>query len=62
MSFFNGSGRKTAKVDLRGRSKVESREQVLERARVEREQRRQLKLEIRSATCIQVCGVPDGMP
>ena len=56
MSFFDGNGRRTAKVDLRGRSRVESREQVLERTRAEREQRRRLKLETRSATCIQVRG------
>lgn len=58
MSFFDGRARRTAKVDLRGRSKVaESREQVLERTRIEREQRRQHRLEMQSATCIQVCQV-----
>lgn len=55
MSFFTGqySGRK--KVDLRGRSRAEeTREQMLERTRQERERRRQAKLEQKCATLIQV--------
>jgi hypothetical protein len=56
MSFssFSGSSRQK-KVALGGRSKVEeTRDQVVERTKLEREQRRQQKLEQRSATAIQV--------
>lgn len=43
------------KVSLRGKSKVEeSREQILERTRLEREKRRRAKLETTNATIIQV--------
>lgn len=59
MSFFTGqySGRK--KVDLRGRSRAEeTREQMLERTRQERERRRQAKLEQKCATLIQVQSDP----
>lgn len=55
MSFFTGqhSGRK--KVALGGRSRAEeTREQMLERTHLDRERRRQAKLEQKSATAIQV--------
>lgn len=52
--FFSGNALPTRRVDLRGKSRAEeSREQVLERTKVQREQRKRLKLETRSATQIQ---------
>lgn len=52
---FGGEFKKAAKVSLAGRSRTEeTRAEVLERTRRERERRRQDKLEQRSATCIQV--------
>lgn len=49
--FFSDSRQR--KVDLRGRSRgEESREQVLEKARAEREKRQRLKHEQRAATRI----------
>ena len=57
MSFrsFGGEWTRQKKVSLAGRSRTEesSREEVLERTRQEREQRRQHKLETRSATTVQ---------
>ena len=51
---FDGSASRTKRVALGGRSRAEeSREQVLERTRLERERRRQQKLEAKSATTIQ---------
>lgn len=55
--FFSGQHSTGRKVEIRGRSRAEeSREQVLERTRQEREQRRRQKLEAKSATTIQVLG------
>ena len=49
------SGSLSRKVEIRGRSRPEeSREEVLERTRQERERRKQHKVETRSATLIQV--------
>jgi hypothetical protein len=54
MSFFSGRPGPQRKVDLRGKSRhEETREQVLERTRVEREKRQRAKLEQRSALAIQ---------
>ncbi|GAB4817517.1 hypothetical protein N2152v2_004563, partial [Parachlorella kessleri] len=56
MSFrtFDGSAVRSKRVALGGRSRAEeSREQVLERTRQDRERRKQQKLESRSATAIQ---------
>jgi hypothetical protein len=51
--FFSGKPQQR-KVDLRGRSRgEETREQVLERTRAERELRQQSKLESKSALLIQ---------
>ena len=52
---FGGEFRKEARVSLAGRSRgaEETRGEVLERTRRERERRRQDKLEQKSATCIQ---------
>ena len=53
--MFTGSFGNKRRVDLRGNSKgSESREQVLERSRRDRERRKQVKLENTSATAIQV--------
>ena len=53
--MFTGSVGNKRRVDLRGNSKgSESREQVLERSRRDRERRKQVKLENTSATAIQV--------
>lgn len=55
MRSFGGEHRKEAKVSLAGRSRgEETRAEVLERTRRERERRRQDKLEQRSATVVQV--------
>lgn len=52
---FDGQAVRTKRVALGGKSRSEeSREQVLERTRLERERRKQQKLENRSATAIQV--------
>jgi hypothetical protein len=52
--FFTGKADTTKKVDLRGKSRgEETREQVLERTRLEREQRKRAKLEQQSASRIQ---------
>lgn len=54
--FFTGEAGPKRKVDLRGKSKVEeTREQVLERTRIERERRKRFKLETKSAVVIQAC-------
>ncbi|PSC67747.1 E3 ubiquitin-ligase UPL6 [Micractinium conductrix] len=54
MRSFGGEHRKEAKVSLAGRSRgEETRAEVLERTRRERERRRQDKLEQRSATVVQ---------
>lgn len=54
MSFFSGRAGPQRKVDLRGKSRhEESREQVLERTRLEREKRQRAKLEQKSALAIQ---------
>ncbi len=51
---FGGEYKKEARVSLAGRSRVEeTRAEVLERTRRERERRRLEKLEQRSATSIQ---------
>lgn len=53
--MFTGKVGNKKRVDLRGSSKgSESREQVLERSRRDRERRKQVKLENTSATVIQV--------
>eukprot|EP00197_Chlamydomonas_leiostraca_P011903 CAMPEP_0202878136 /NCGR_PEP_ID=MMETSP1391-20130828/31706_1 /ASSEMBLY_ACC=CAM_ASM_000867 /TAXON_ID=1034604 /ORGANISM="Chlamydomonas leiostraca, Strain SAG 11-49" /LENGTH=95 /DNA_ID=CAMNT_0049560281 /DNA_START=49 /DNA_END=333 /DNA_ORIENTATION=+ len=54
MKSFSGSS-KTPKVSLGGRSRTqeESREEVLQRTRLEREKRRQAKAEQNAATTIQ---------
>lgn len=53
--MFTGSVGNKKRVDLRGNSKgSESREQVLERSRRDRERRKQVKLENASAVAIQV--------
>lgn len=54
--FFSGTAGVQRKVDLRGRRdrREESREQVLERTKAERERRQRNKLENRSALTIQV--------
>lgn len=55
MHSFTGEFSRAKKVSLAGRSaKAESREQVLERTRQERERRRQLKVETQAAVLIQV--------
>ena len=55
MSFFTGQHTGRKKVALGGRSRAEeSREQMLERTHLDRERRRQAKLEQKSATTIQV--------
>jgi hypothetical protein len=52
--FFSGRSGPTRKVDLRGKSRgEETREQILERTRLEREKRKRAKLEASSATVIQ---------
>ncbi len=52
--FFTGQTGPARRVDLRGRSRQEeSREQVLERTRAERERRQRDKLEARSALLLQ---------
>ena len=52
--FFNGSGTIKKGVSLRGRSAGEkTKDQLLEEARREREQRARLKLEARAATKLQ---------
>ena len=52
--FFSGTSGPTRKVDLRGKSRgEETREQVLERTRLEREKRKRAKVEASSATVIQ---------
>jgi hypothetical protein len=54
MSFFTGRPGPQRKVDLRGKSRhEETREQVLERTRLEREKRQRAKLEQKSALAIQ---------
>ncbi|KAF6260513.1 hypothetical protein COO60DRAFT_882082 [Scenedesmus sp. NREL 46B-D3] len=54
MSFFTGRAGPQRKVDLRGKSRhEETREQVLERTRLEREKRQRAKLEQKSALAIQ---------
>ena len=60
---FTGQAIPSRRVALGGRSKTEeTREQTLERTRLEREKRRRAKLEQRSATCIQVtCCTGSGM-
>lgn len=58
--MFTGSVGNKRRVDLRGNSKgSETREQILERSRKDRERRKQLKLENSSATTIQVLMLPD---
>ena len=53
--MFTGSIGNKRRVDLRGSSKgSESREQILERSRRDRERRKQVKLENTSAVVIQV--------
>lgn len=54
--MFSGEFQRTKKVALGGKSRTqeETREQVLERTRQEREQRRRAKLQKDSATRIQV--------
>lgn len=53
--LFTGNVGAKRRVDLRGNSRgSESREQVLERSRQDRERRKQVKLENTSATVIQV--------
>ncbi len=53
--MFTGSVGSKRRVDLRGNSKgSETREQILERSRRDRERRKQLKLENSSAIVIQV--------
>ena len=53
--MFTGSVGSKRRVDLRGNSKgSETREQILERSRKDRERRKQVKLENSSATAIQV--------
>ena len=61
--MFTGSTGSKRRVNLGGNSKgSETREQILERSRRDRERRKQLKLENSSATSIQVlcfqCAVP----
>jgi hypothetical protein len=54
MHSFTGDFSRAKKISLAGKSqKAESREQVLERTRQERERRKQQKLEIQSAVVIQ---------
>lgn len=54
MAQFGGDWRKEQRISLAGRSRTEeTRAQVLERIRQEREARRQVKLELRSASTIQ---------
>jgi hypothetical protein len=54
MSFFSGTAGPKRKVDLRGKSRQEeTREQVLARTRLEREERQRAKLEQKSALLIQ---------
>ncbi|GMH39401.1 hypothetical protein BSKO_07299 [Bryopsis sp. KO-2023] len=53
MYNFKGEFVSRKKVDLRGRSREENREQVLQRTRREREKRKRQKLECESATRIQ---------
>ena len=55
MKTFGGEFSKQQKVSLSGRSKgvAESREEILERARRERDARRQKKIEDGAALCIQ---------
>ena len=53
---FGGESTRVKKVSLAGRSRAEeTAQQVLERTRLQRERRRQDKLEQKSATAIQVC-------
>ncbi|MEW5297235.1 MAG: hypothetical protein WDW36_000459 [Sanguina aurantia] len=53
--FFSGSS-SNKKIELRGKSKgEETRQQIVERTRHERELRRQQKLESKSATIISAC-------
>jgi hypothetical protein len=57
MHSFTGDFSRAKKISLAGSSsKAESREQVLERTRQERERRKQQKLETQSAIVIQVRG------
>jgi len=57
MRTFGGEFSRKQKVSLQGKSKgVESREEVLERTRAERERRKQRKYENEMAVVIQVCG------
>lgn len=52
---FTGDATRSKKVSLGGRSRAaETREEVLERTRLEREKRAKLKLDNKSATVIQV--------
>lgn len=54
MRSFGGEFARSQKVSLAGKSRhVESREEVLERTRLERENRKQQKIETKSATTIQ---------
>ena len=54
---FTGEFRREQRVSLAGRSRTEeTRAEVLERTRRERERRRQEKLEHKSATSIQARG------
>lgn len=54
MFQFTGTAGPQRRVDLRGRSRVEeSREEVLEKARLQREKRQRAKLEQKSALAIQ---------
>ncbi|KAH7623971.1 hypothetical protein Ndes2526B_g01225 [Nannochloris sp. 'desiccata'] len=54
MQSFTGDFSRAKKISLAGKSSsAESREQVLERTRLERERRKQQKLETQSATVIQ---------
>lgn len=56
MSFFTGTAGPKRKVALGGKSRAEeTREQVLERTRLEREKRQRSKLEQKSALLIQAC-------
>lgn len=55
MHSFTGDFSRAKKISLAGKSQqAESRQQVLERTRQERDRRKQQKLETQSATVIQV--------